>query len=443
MTGMLFTFPTTAPLFYQGIDTLQTLSGKKVTIGDGGLFSNPPQSSSNSESSFEYGSSQNIRSVLYTPAGLFYASMNQGKIFSYGEGLKEISQNGLKWWFTLFLPYKLILDFPDYPHIDNPVAGIGVQTMYDNKDSILYFSKKDYQLKSGLGKVSYNSIKDRFNYVGTDYPLGHPDIFDDASWTVSFDPKLQVFISYHDWHPNLSLSSKSNIFSIKDNTIWKHNDTCNDFCNFYDVQYPFEIEYPINTGHTTTVVKSFEYILECYKHSQLNCVDQFQVLDENFNQAVVYNNEQVSGYLNLNIFPKNNVTLSLTYPKLNQSNLSSFDILFSKEENKYRFNQFWDITKDRGEFPINSGYPPLGPLVPNTTVLLGNYPQEFTWITGPNGYVKTLNANNLNYTKPEMQRKKFRNYLNFLFLSKLATDTNRDVNFILQIINSKNQASPR
>jgi hypothetical protein len=443
MTGMLFTFQTTAPLFYQGIDTLQTLAGKKVTIGDGGLFSNPPQTSSNSESSFEYGSSQNIFSVLYTPAGLYYVSMNQGKIFSYGDSLKEISQNGLKWWFTLFLPYKLILDFPDYPHVDNPVAGIGVQTMYDNKDSILYFTKKDYKLKSGLGKVSYNRIKDRFNYLGTDYPLGHPAIFDDASWTISFDPKSQVFISFHDWHPNLSLSSKSNVFSIKDNTIWKHNDTCDDFCNFYGTQYPFEIEYPINTGQAPTVVKSFEYILECFKSSQFNCVDQFQVLDENFTQAVVYNNEQVSGYLNLNIFPKNNVTLSLTYPKLNQSNLTSFDILFSKEENKYRFNQFWDITKDRGEFPTGSGYPPLGPLVPNTTVLLGNYPQEVAWNTEPNGYIKTLNANNLNYTKPEMQRKKFRNYLNYLFLSKLATDDNRDVNFILKIINSKNQGSPR
>ncbi|BCV02244.1 MAG: hypothetical protein CM15mV51_0610 [uncultured marine virus] len=25
-------------------------------------------------------------------------------------------------------------------------------------------------------------------------------------------------------------------------------------------------------------------------------------------------------------------------------------ILYSKEEQKYRFNQFWDVTNDRGEF---------------------------------------------------------------------------------------------
>ena len=443
MTGMIFTFPTTGPLFYQGVDQLTTNLGKKVTIGDGGLFSTPPQASSNADPSFEYGSSQNIRSVIYSPAGLYYVSMNQGKIFAYGEGLKEISQNGLKWWFNLFLPYKLTEDFPDFPHVDNPVAGIGVQAMYDNKDSILYFTKKDYKLKSGLGKVSYNANTNTFNYLGANYQLGDPFIFDNASWTVSFDPKMGVFLSFHDWHPDLAFSAKSNVFTVKGNTIWKHNNACDDFCNFYGTQHPFEVEYPIVTGQSPTVIKSFEYILEAYRYSQFNCVDQFHVLDANFNQAVVSNTEQVSGYLNLNIFPKNNITLSLEYPKLNQSNLASYDILFSKEENKYRFNQFWDITKDRGEFPIGSNYPPTGPLVPGTTKLLGNYSDQFIWNTQPNGYIKTLNANNLNYAKPELQRKRFRHYLNYLFLSKLATQDERDINFILKIINSKNQASLR
>jgi hypothetical protein len=443
MSGMLFTFPTTGPLFYQGVDQLTTNLGKKVTIGDGGLFSNPPSSAVNADAPFEYGSSQNIRSVIYSPAGLYYVSMNQGKIFAYGDGVKEISQNGLKWWFALFLPYKLTEDFPDFPHVDNPVAGIGVQSMYDNRNSLLYFTKKDYKLKDGLGKVSYDSATNRFNYVGVKYQLGDPAIFEDASWTVSYDPKASVFISYHDWHPDLAFSSKETVFTIKNNTIWKHNDSCTDFNNYYDTQYPFEIEYPIITGQSPTVIKSFEYILEAYRYSHLNCVDQFHVLDANFNQAVVSNTEQVSGYLNLNIFPKNNITLSLDYPKLNQSNLSSFDILFSKEENKYRFNQFWDITKDRGEFPIGSDYPPTGQLVPGTTQLLGNYAEQVIWNTQPNGYIKTLNANNLNYNKPEMQRKRFRHYLNYLFLSKLATPQERDINFILKIINSKNQASLR
>ncbi len=36
---------------------------------------------------------------------------------------------------------------------------------------------------------------------------------------------------------------------------------------------------------------------------------------------------------------------------------------------------------------------PQGTLIPGTTELFGNYPQQFLWDTQPNGYIKTLNPN--------------------------------------------------
>jgi hypothetical protein len=439
-TGIFITFKNSSPLVFQGVDSLQTDSGTKITIGDGGLFGQTPQSVVIADQPYEYGSSQNRFSVISTPAGMYYISQNQGKIFKYGEGISEISQKGLKWWFNLFLPYKLTLDFPDYPHQDNPVAGIGCQSIYDNANSLLYFSKIDYQLKAQFkGLVTFNFNTNSFMYNKTEFLLGDPLLFDDASWTISYDPKSDFWISYHDWHPDLMLPSKNTFLTVKDNGIYVHNNLCNSFGNYYGVDYPFEVEIPLITGQTVTTLKSVEYILECYRRSSLTCVDQFQVLDYNFDRAVVYNSEQVSGYLNLNIFPKNNISLSLQYPKLNVPT-QSFDILFSKEENKYRFNQFWDITKNRGEFPNGSGYPPTGPLVPGTTTLLGNYTEENLWVTSPNGYTKVLNSTNLNYTKPEMERKKFRHYLNFLYLRR---NVSGDVNMILKLLNTKNQISQR
>jgi hypothetical protein len=451
---------------FQGTDQLQTDLGTKLTIGDGGLFSQPGQSISNADKSYEYGSSQNRLSVISTPVGIFYISQNQGKIFTYGQGLQEISSAGLKWWFNLFLPYKLTDDFPDYPYQDNPVAGIGCQSIYDSENSILYFTKKDYRLRQVTdpiprvpGTVAYiplitfgkdNGKGDYFTLNGQGrYLLGDPFLFEDASWTVSYDPKTQTWVSFHDWHPSLTMGTKINFLTTgdkgKQNTIWKHNFICNNFCNFYDTPYPFEIEFPHITGQTVTTLRSFEYILECYKRSSINCVDQFKILDYNFDKVVVFNNEQVSGYLNLNIFPKNNVTLSLTYPKLNTSNFASYDILFSKEESKYKFNQFWDITADRGEFPIGSGYPPLGPLVPGTTVLSGNYLERNIWITDASGYKKILNPSNLNYAKAPLQRKKFRSYLNFLNLTRNAAPVGvvNDVNMIIKVFDAKIQISPR
>jgi len=444
-TGIFITFKNSSPLAFQGVDQLQTDFGTKITIGDGGLFAQTPQSIVIADKPFEYGSSQDSRSVISTPAGLFYVSQNQGKIFAYAQGLTEISQSGMKWWFNNFLPFKLLEDFPEYPHIDNPVAGIGCQSSYDNENSVLYFTKKDYKLRDDMkGTLSYDRRQNKFftiNSLGqvtkTFVDLGNPLYFEDASWTISYDPKTRFWISFHDWHPSLFIPTKNTFCTTVFNQVWKHNANCDDFCNFYGVNYPFEIEFPFITGQTVTTTRSMEYILECYRRARYNCVDQFHVLDYNFDQAVVFNSEQVSGYLNLNLFPKNNVTLSLDYP---QVNLNDIDILFSKEENKYRFNQFWDITKDRGEFPVGSDYPPTGPVIPGSTILDGPYEEQNIWITAPNGYSKILNPNNLDYQKPELQRKRFRHYLNFLNLSRTISG---DTNMIVKIMNVKNTYSPR
>jgi len=453
-SGLFITFKNASPLMYQGVDTLQTEIGTKITIGDGGLFSQPGQSVTNADVPYEYGSSQSRLSVISSPAGLYYISQNQGKIFSYAGGLKEISQIGLKWWFNLFLPYKLTEDFPEYPYKDNPVAGIGCQTLYDNENSILYFCKKDYKLKPEtdrpVGTVTYVPLittgkkkgqGDYFQIEGStgQFQLGDELLFEDASWTTSFDPKNEFWLSYHDWHPDLVIPNKGKFLTTKTNQIWKHNDLCANFCNYYGTPFPFEIEFPIITGQTITTLKSIDYVLECYRRSEVNCIDQHHVLDVNFDRAVIFNTEQVSGHLNLNLFPKNNVTLSLDYPKLNV-NQNSYDILFSKEENKYKFNQYWDITRDRGEFPIGSNYPPTGPVIPGSTLLLGNYDNENIWITEANGYKKKLNVANIDYNKPQMQRKKFRHYINFLNLTK---DVSGDINMLLKLVNTKNQISPR
>ena len=113
-------------------------SGTKVIIGDGGIFAREPQNIVVSDEPYLYGSSQGRLSVISTPAGLYYISQDQGKIFAYGEGLEEINQAGMKWWFNLFLPYKLTEDFPEYPYTDNPVAGIGTQAVYDNYNGVVY-----------------------------------------------------------------------------------------------------------------------------------------------------------------------------------------------------------------------------------------------------------------------------------------------------------------
>jgi hypothetical protein len=426
-SGAMIFFDAASPVQFQGLDQLQTDLGTKLTIGDGGLFSQPLQQIINVDASHEYASCQNRLSVINTPAGLYWISQNQGKIFSMAGGLKEVSNVNMKWWFAQYLPYQLTLLFPDFSLIDNPVIGIGCQSMYDNENGLLYFSKRDFILKNPFTADDFEYIPDtnQFMYLPTEtiIELGDPLYFQDASWTVSYDPKTDGWISYHDWHPTLNLPGKNTFMTVSPydrKSIWIHNERCDLYCNYYGFNFPFEVEFTVNTGGTVNSIRSIEYIMEAYKYAA-NCYDRFHVLDYNFDEAVLYNTEQVSGLLRLNIKPKDNPNAILQYPIINPTNI---DILFSKEENKYRFNQFWDITDDRGEFNLSAQRP--------------------IWDTAPNGYVRVLNPANLNYNKPELQRKKFRHYTTSVLLRKrVVVGQSMNYKMLVMIADTKTLYSPR
>jgi hypothetical protein len=728
-TGCVILFEDAEPTTFVGVDQLQTQGGVKVTIGDSGLFQQNFQSLVNADDALAYGASISSRAAVNTPYGLFFVSQDIGKIFvTSGSNLDEISRNGLKFWFAENLPSKMLEVYPNYPLYDNPVAGIGVQAIYDSTYELVYFSKRDYLplrddllfddpsgvpyyicgtatpaesvarlemekdeevvvpfasdaecapaldiaivlditgsmgavltnvkasivsianeaalvsnndyriglitvnqitststsntivepfslnniatlqpnlnavtlgngvgipeptdvairdiLEDALGAFRSDATKmiivitdavpsgeddDTFNAIdqaevlaisnlaasmdvqiypiatgagvsipdvqathntyatttgGTAYnspsgaigpivqeiikgaecpvscefsiskvdinqgesvqltwsssgatggiinpgnynvlqsgtlnvtpltnttytltmfgvddttsvctvsvkvepaPLKCPCAFDDplcfepCDWTVSYDPKSKVWVSFHDWHPSLMMPSYQNFYTIKNNEIWKHNDRWDSFCNYYGTNYPWEIEYPIVTPNQVTTLRSFEYYLDVYKFYN-DGKDFFHVLDQNFDRAIIYNSEQISGILRMRVKQKNNPMDILANPVIGPNYI---EILFSKEENKYRFNTFWDITNDRGEFS--------GTKLP-------------MWNTKCSGYKKDINPNYVNYDKSPLEHKKFRHYGNRVILRKNISGDNK---MILKLINSKNLNSPR
>jgi len=415
-TGIMVLFENMAPGLFPGVDELQLTSGTSITVGDGGLFAREMQSLSNADSEYEYGSCQSKRGIVNTPAGVFYLCLDQGKAFHMTEGLKELTLKSNQFWFNQYLPYQLLLEFPDFDILDNPVAGIGCQVSYDNEWGLVYFCKKDYRLKpEQRGRVEYigngQFLVNKFAVIKT----GDPRYFDNASWTISYDPAEDEEVAWHDWHPDLIMGSTNSFHTTKGKGIWEHNTRCDLYCNYYGVDYPFEIEFQFDNLPAVTTLKSLEYWLKVYKFAD-NCRDRFHVLDFNFDEAIIYNSEQVSGLLKLNLTPKNNVATLLQYPIVG---LNDIQILYSKEEQKYRFNQFWDITKDRGEYSNTS---------------------ELIWNTEPNGYIKNLNPVNLNYSKNEFQRKKFRHNNNKILLRRTVSG---DKNMLLSLNTSKIQISSR
>jgi len=199
-------------------------------------------------------------------------------------------------------------------------------------------------------------------------------------------------------------------------SIWRHNTRTDLYANYYGVDYPWEVDLIEHSGQTVTTIRSLEYQLESYIYKN-DGRDRFHDLDWNFDEAIIYNTEQVSGLLRLQITPKNNPVLTSSFPIIGGGVI---DILYSKEEQKYRFNQFWDITADRGEF--NAGI------------------QRTIFNTQMDGYIRNLNFANLDYAKAQVQRKKFRHYYNHILLRRVKSE---DRKMLLRLNNTKLNVSMR
>jgi hypothetical protein len=98
---------------------------------------------------------------------------------------------------------------------------------------------------------------------------------------------------------------------------------------------------------------------------------------------------------------------------------SFIEILFSKEEQQYRFNQFWDITRNRGEFQDTN---------------------EVMWNTEANGYIRELNTKYLNYKKNAFQLKKFRHYNSRVLLKRNVCN---NVEMLVNVAFANQHLSPR
>lgn len=411
---IIFLFSKASPYISMGRDFLELEgSGRKITIGDGGLFAQDPREIMPTDNN--YGACNSRYAFSNTHLGRFYPSEKQGRIISYTDNLDDITRQGMSYWCKNYMPILLYKYFPTYNQIENPITGVGYLTVFDSFTETIYVTKRDFSPKKEYASdISYHD--DSFYYKGSPILL-RSQYFNDISWTLSYCPVDKAFVSWHDWHPDWVIQRDNHFLTVKDNGVWKHNESTDSFCNFYSTDYPFALEFVSASGQQVHTVRSLEYFLEVY-HYKNGGRDRFHVLNENFDTLLVSNTEQISPYLNM-VKSSNNPEKDLVYPKKSNINNVSWDVVFNKEENKYRVNQFWDATRDRGEF-TNSEYH----LLP----------------TDESGYKHTLNPVAIDVDKPEEQRKKFRHYFNKFRLIKTICGKNK---FIAKIYNIKKQISIR
>ena len=407
MDKLIFLFDKSSPYVSLGVSELQ-VSEETITIGDGGLFARKPRQIMSTDD--YYGATQS-QAFSGNQAGYFYPSGSQARLFKFNNNLEDVTRQGMHFWAKEFMPFRLKKHFPNYDLEENVICGIGYNIVFDNYYETLYVSKKDFFPIQA--NIIYDKATEQFKHNGVVIELTNTNFFKDCSWTLSYRPANEGFISFHDWHPDQVIQLEEHFMTVKNSGIWKHNENCQSYCKFYGEDKPWEIEPIVTYGQQINILNSFSYQLEAWHH-QNNCLDKYHVLNENFDRAIVSNSEQHSGILNLITRTQTKDDDLYYYPKF--INNFTTDIICSKKENTYKFNGFKNNVKDRGEISLIENY-----LVKQDE----------------NGYTSSLYTNSFDTSK-ELVR--FRHSYHKIFLAKQVSGRTQ---FIFKFLNSKLTNSPR
>lgn len=320
---------------YNTLTTMQVSGPQDVYLGNGKLFSAAPPVDL-SETDLGYGGSQH-KFMLKTEYGNVTIDAKRGQvILMQGNKIDNIATKGMESFFQKSLPFVISSYFPDV-NIDNHYKDVGLHGVYDVQHKRLIITKLDFEPTND--SITYSDGK--FFLEETEISLKDNNFFINRSWTISFSFITNSWISFHSYTPNYYIPNVTYFQSgFSDSSLlWSHNRSFERFNEFYGITYPYILEYPF-------VFKFQDEILQNVKdYSNVRVYETPTTYYEPqeiryFNKALIYNEEQTSGILNLVPRPKNNLAIQFQYPKYN---VASKDILVSKSDNLYLYNTFWNI----------------------------------------------------------------------------------------------------
>jgi len=156
------------------------------------------------------------------------------------------------------------------------------------------------------------------------------------------------------WNISISTMTNKDIANIEfqnSNTgsLWRHLTNPTLYNSFYGCISPYIIEYPFAYQYYDEIVQNVKDYTKVYKYlptddGVFNSNRRIETNNDYFNKAILYNDQQSSGILNLVPKPVNNLFQYVSYPKYN---VDSKTILFSKRDNFYQYNTFWSLVKDK------------------------------------------------------------------------------------------------
>lgn len=129
--------------------------------------------------------------------------------------------------------------------------------------------------------------------------------------------------------------------------IWRHLTNISLYNNFYGTTRPYIIEYPFAYQYQDEILQNVKDYTKAYEYFPIfdGVFDDNTRIETNnkwFNKAVLYNNQQSSGILELVAKPLNNLSSYMQYPIFNTE---SKTITYTKSDSFYQYNTFWAVQK--------------------------------------------------------------------------------------------------
>lgn len=210
--------------------------------------------------------------------------------------------------------------------------------------------------KAGKRATMFSISDDRGNVLATDVPKS--TLISGLALNVDDSVRVVVLTSTginccgSVWNIPVTTITKPELAAIKFQEIntaslWRHLTNPVIYNTYYGCVRPYIIEYPFAYQYNDEILQNVKDYTKAYIYLTNDGVfnDNRRIaINGYFNKAVLYNDQQSTGVLNLVAKPMNNLKEYLKYPVYNAD---SKTITYTKSDNFYQYNTFWGLVKDK------------------------------------------------------------------------------------------------
>ena len=214
------------------------------------------------------------------------------------------------------------------------------------------------KLKKAGNRVSAFSISDdRGNVLATD--VSKATLISGLALSVEDDVKVVTLSSLgpnccsKSWNISVTTTTVEELASIKfveanTSSLWRHLTNPVIYNTYYGCVQPYIIEYPFAYQYYDEILQNVKDYTKAYKYLPTDDgifnYNRRIAINNYFNKAVLYNDQQSTGVLELVPKPINNLKEYMKYPIYSTE---SKTITFTKSDNFYQYNTFWSLVRDK------------------------------------------------------------------------------------------------